>query len=124
MLWDTAIEGYWLEKRKSVSDATYDDYARTFRRFGEFHGDELPPIEHIGAVHVRAYLNHLKERQLADKTLLNAWIALSSFWTWAEQELKIAHAIRGRVARPRYRRPAIEPYTRAEINAMLNQYLR
>lgn len=121
MLWDTAIEGYWLEKRKNVSPATYDDYSRTFRRFADYHRTDLPPVEHIGAVHVRAYLNHLKdEKHLSDKSLLNAWVALSSFWTWAETELNLTHIIRGRVARPRYRRPAIEPYTRSDINAMLN----
>ncbi|GIK73794.1 MAG: tyrosine recombinase XerC [Chloroflexota bacterium] len=121
MNWQTAVEGYWLEKRKNVSEATFQDYDRTFRRFADYHGADLPPVEHIGAVHVRAYLNHLKEeKQLSDKSLLNAWVALSSFWTWAEHELKLTHALRGRVARPRYRRPAIEPYSRADINAMLN----
>jgi integrase/recombinase XerD len=121
MHWDTAIEGYWLEKRKNVSAATYDDYSRTFRRFADYHGADLPPVEHIGALHVRAYLTHLRDdNHLSDKSLLNAWVALSSFWTWAEQELNLPHIIRSRVARPRYRRPAIEPYSRADINAMLN----
>lgn len=57
---------------------------------------------------------------LSDKSVINAWVALSSLWSWAEQELNIPHIIRGRVARPKYRRPAIEPYSRSEINAMLN----
>lgn len=121
MQWDIAIEGYWLEKRRNVSTATYNDYDRTFRRFAEYHGANLPQVEQISAMHIRAYLNHLREEcKLSEKSLLNAWVAFSSFWTWAERELQIPHIIRGRVARPRYRRPAIEPYTRLEINAMLN----
>lgn len=120
MNWETAIEGYWLEKRKSVSPATVADYGGTFRRFAEYHGDELPAFAQIGAIHVRAYLNHLKDAGLSDKTILNAWVALSSLWTWAEKELGIPHIIRGRVARPKYKRPAIEPYSRTDINAMLN----
>lgn len=120
MQWETALEGYWLEKRSRVSPATVRDYTNTFRRFADYHGVDLPPVEHIGAVHVRTYLNHLKDTGLSDKTILNAWIAFSSFWTWAETELKIPHIIRDRVARPKYRRPAIEPYTRADLNAMLN----
>lgn len=120
MLWQTALEGYWLEKRRSFSPGTIADYEGTFRRFAAYHGADLPPVEHIGAVHVRTYLDDIKARGLSDKSVLNAWVALSSFWTWAETELGIAHIIRGRVTRPKYRRPAIEPYSRADINAMLN----
>ena len=120
MNWDTAIEGFWLEKRKNVSPATVADYSGTFRRFAAYHGEDLPAVEHIGAIHIRAYLAHLKESGLSDKSVLNAWVALSSFWTWAESELGLTHIIRNRVARPKYKRPAIEPYSRADINAMLN----
>jgi integrase/recombinase XerD len=120
MQWETAIDGYWLEKRKQFSTATVADYSGTFRRFADYHGADLPPVEHIGALHVRTYLNYLKDKNLSDKTILNAWIALSSLWTWLEQELGLPHIIRGRVARPKYRRPAIQPYTKAELNAMLN----
>lgn len=120
MDWQTAVEGYWLEKRKSVSKNTVADYNGTFRRFAEYHGDELPHFEHIGAVHVRAYLTHIKESGNSDKSALNAWVALSSLWTWAETELELPHIIRGRVARPKYKRPPIEPYSKSEVNAMLH----
>lgn len=120
MNWQNAIEGYWLEKRKSVSKNTVADYNGTFRRFAEFHGDELPPFEYIGAVHVRAYITHVKESGNSDKSALNAWVAFSSLWTWAEQELELPHIIRGRVARPKYKRPPIEPYSRSDVNAMLH----
>ena len=121
MDWQKAVEGYWLEKRKVVSKATVDDYSGTFRRFAEYHGDELPPFEYIGAVHVRAYLTHIRDSGRSAKSALNAWVALSSLWTWAEKELETPHVIRGRVARPKYKRPPIEPYSRSEVNAMLHR---
>ncbi|MFN8470169.1 MAG: site-specific integrase [Caldilineaceae bacterium] len=36
MRWDDALDGYWLARRRNLSDHTVDDYARTFRRFGQF----------------------------------------------------------------------------------------
>lgn len=50
--------------------------------------------------------------------MINLWIALSSLWTWAAKELHIPHAVRG-VARPTWHAPAIEPFTRIEIAALL-----
>ena len=120
MDWQKAVEGYWLEKRTLVTKATIDDYSGTFRRFAAYHGDELPPFEYIGAVHVRAYLTHIRDSGRSAKSALNAWVALSSLWTWAEKELETLHVIRGRVARPKYKRPPIEPYSRSEVNAMLH----
>jgi integrase/recombinase XerD len=117
MLWEDAIEGYWLEKRRGLSKATVSDYTNTFRQFSAFIGDKH--IEQLTASHIRGFLNSLADRGLADKTLANAWIALSSFWSWAEHELNVPHIIRGRVARPRWKRKAIVPYTEDEIVRLL-----
>ena len=56
---------------------------------------------------------------IGPKTILNAWIALSSFWTWAERDLGLPHIIRGKVNRPRPRRRLSAAYTEAEIRALL-----
>ena len=113
-----ALSGYWLEKRRDFSQNTIDDYELTYRRFAAHVG--ALDVGAITPAHVRSFLNDLADSGLAEKTVANAWIALSSFWTWAEHELSIHHAIRGRVARPKFRRPAVQPYTAEEVSALLN----
>jgi integrase/recombinase XerD len=56
---------------------------------------------------------------LSQKTILNHWIALSSFWTWVERDLGLPHIIRGKVNRPRPRRRLSAAYTEAEIRELL-----
>jgi integrase/recombinase XerD len=120
MLFKDALDGYWLEKRRDFSRHTINDYQLTFRRLQEYVGPEAH-IEHINTGVIRAFLNHLlDEYELSEKTLCNAWTALSSLWTWAEVDLNIAHVIRGRVKRPKYRHPPIETYSQVEAQAMLN----
>lgn len=119
MYLDNALEGYWLERRRNLSDHTVADYSLTFNRLRDYLGAGAT-IEEITSDNLRAFLNYLQnEYELGDKTLANAWIALSALWTWAEGELKIAHILRGRVARPQYRRPAVVPYDKVEIAALL-----
>lgn len=120
MLWENAIDGYWLEKRRNVSVATYTGYNYVLRSFREFLGAAPVNFEEITADQVRSYLAHLRDSGLSPKSCSNAWVTLSSVWTWAEHELQVPHIIRGRIARPRYRRPAIEPYSKTEVRAMLD----
>ena len=37
MNWKTAVEGYWLARRRDMSKHTVRDYQLTFRRFAEYH---------------------------------------------------------------------------------------
>jgi integrase/recombinase XerD len=119
MLWDDALEGFWLEKRRNVSPHTVSDYALTFTRFRDFVGGNVE-FEEITTDQVRKFLGGLQAQGLSAKSVSNCWTALSSLWSWAERELEIKHVIRGRVARPRYHRPVVEPYTRTDIGALLN----
>lgn len=120
MLWDQALAGYWLERRRNLSPATVASYEHTFRRFRtSLPGDTLH-IESVTSDHVRNWLASLRDNGLAPKSIANDWIALSALWTWAEHELKIPHIIRGKVRQPPYKRPAIVAYTRQEVGAMLN----
>ena len=51
--------------------------------------------QRLSADHVRRFLYHLRiEEELAPKTVKNAWIGLSSFFTWLEGEMGIEHVIR------------------------------
>lgn len=117
MRWDDAVEGYWLTRRRSLSEATVLDYALTFRRFGAW--IENGELKKVKAAQVNAFLEHLEEDlDLAPKTVLNAWIALSSFWTWAQTELKITHVMR-QVARPKARPRPMQAFTEDEVRRLL-----
>jgi len=120
VLFDSVIEGFWLAKRRTLSENTVRDYTVTFSRLREFVGAGTG-FEQIGSEQIHKFLNHLRDKiGLGDKTLANAWIAMSSLWSWAEVELGIPHALRGSVQRPSYRLPQIEPYSKADVGAMLN----
>jgi integrase/recombinase XerD len=113
-----ALDGYWLEKGRNFSDSTIEDYRYGFRYFVEYlHPGELTDIT---SDHVRGFMAYLEnERGLSEKSCLNYWIALSSFWSWAEMELGVEHIIRGRVAQPKVPPPDIVPYTETEIKGMI-----
>lgn len=118
MKFSDALEGFWLEKRRGYSEHTVNDYALTFRRFRLFIGDA--DVSGITADDVRRFLASMQERyKLKPKTVCNYWTALSAFWSWAGTELGVDHVIRGRVAQPDYRLPQIQPYTQAEVEAMI-----
>lgn len=118
MQFPTALEGFWLARRRDMSRHTVADYSVTFRRFADFIGPRA--IGEITPTDIHRFLNHVKTRyKLSDKTLSNAWIALSSFWTWAELELGVNHPMRGVVRRPQFCRAPIEAYSESEIKAMV-----
>lgn len=115
----TALQGYWLSKKLDLSPNTVRDYALHFKRLTDFLGN--PELTDITSDDLRRFLDHIAtEHELGKKTLTNCWIALSSFWTWAEIELKVPHIIRGRVKRPKFTTPQIEPLEPGEIKAMLD----
>ena len=111
-----ALDGYWLDNER-LSKNTKNDYRLTFRRFVERVGDK--EISEVTSLDVRGFLAYMsKELKLSGKTCCNAWVALSSFWTWAEDALGIAHIVR-KVEKPKYKTPIVETYTQAEIKAMI-----
>lgn len=119
MFLDDALTGYWLDKQRDLSPHTVRDYSLTFARLRAFLGAGAR-IEAITPDDLRRFLDDVQaEHDLGAKTLANTWIALSSLWTWAEKELHIPHCLRGRVDRPRYRRPPVLPYDRHEVLALV-----
>ena len=115
--WNEAIEGYWLAKRQNMSKNTVIDYARTFRRFGDW--IDQGEVEKVKPQDVQAFLLHLKEEGgLAPKTVSNSWIALSSLWTWLHAELQIKHIMKS-VDKPKFRRKSPEPFTEKEVKRLL-----
>lgn len=118
LTFERALEGYWLEKQRNFSQNTVNDYTITFRRFQAY--TDNSPIDQIDSDTIRRFLAYLTETfKHSNKTLSNAWTALSSFFTWAEKELNLPHPIHGRVAQPEFRRPVITAYTQTETKAMI-----
>lgn len=116
-----AIEGFWLAKRREFSVNTVNDYSLHFRRLQKYLGANRE-FESITTEEIHGFLNQCKTKfKLGPKTMSNVWTALSSLWTWAEMEpsLRSPHIIRGQVKRPQFRRPPIEPYSEAEVKALL-----
>jgi site-specific recombinase XerD len=114
-----ALIGYWLENRLSMSETTIPGYERTFARLTAFLGDA--DIEHITANDLRRFLTWLpKEYNLSRRTVHDAWIPLSSLWTWAANELDIPHIMRGKVKQPTFNRRQIDPFTREEVQRHVN----
>lgn len=77
-------------------------------------------MEAIDARAIHGLLRALRvDHELSERSLYDVWVALSSFWTWAEVELSTGHIIKTGVKRPKFPDPEIEPLTRDEIQALL-----
>ena len=112
-----ALEGYSLyADARRLSLHTIADYTNTFRKFQAFLGDD-PPIVSITADQIRAFFASLDH--LSKKTILNYHTGLSALWTWAVEEGLVEQHIMKHVARPDPEKPAIKPYTRDDVQAML-----
>lgn len=115
-----ALEGYWLSKRLNFSPRTIADYTMTFDRFVLFFSRDVE-IEAITSTDIHKYLQYLPQKypKVGKRTLSNHWIALSSLWTWAEQELQIPHIIRGKVQRPQFVDASPDAFTHDELKAIV-----
>lgn len=126
-----AVEGFLLDAHaRRLSPRTLTDYEMIFRRFLKFTGDQV--VEHVTADDVRQFLSHLGKRRisprgiakrptrrLSKKTLRNYHIALSSLWTWATNEgFASTHVVR-KVTPASPEKPAIEPFSREDVEAMI-----
>lgn len=113
-----ALRGYWLTKELEFSDKTVPGYRRTFERFVAFMDD--CPIEAVTSADIHRFLLHLKQAYgLGKRTISDAWVPLSSLWTWAAEELGIPHILRGRVKRPPFSKQVIHPFDAEDVQRLL-----
>jgi len=126
-----AIEGYLLDARsRHLSPRTITDYRIIFRRFQEHIGD--PPLATITPDDIRRFLADLgarsitpagiaprPARKLSKKSLRNYHTGLSSLWTWAVREGFTGHHVVRAVTPPEPKQPAIDPFSRTDVEAML-----
>jgi site-specific recombinase XerD len=128
-----AIEGFLLEKEaQRLSPHTIADYRNAFRKLQSFLGDD-PLIDDITAGQIRQCLAGLgtepqpmggaaprSPKPLSKKTIYNIHTALSSLWTWAVREGIADQHVVHNTPRPRPEKRAIQPFTQADVRAMLD----
>jgi integrase/recombinase XerD len=126
-----AFEGYLLDAHaRQLSSKTILDYTNAFRHLNNYIGD--PPLNDISADDIRRFFAHLGSRRvvsggvasrpprvLSNKSILNIHIALSALWTWAIKEGFATHHVVRAVRPPKPEKPAIEPFSKADIEALL-----
>lgn len=111
-----AIDEFFVAKRaRRLSPNTLSDYTITLGRFKAFIGPDTSVIE-IEPLHIRHFLAGLT---VSGKTVLNAYIALSSLWTWLVREGLCSEHIVRRVEPPKAEQRIILPLSRAEIDSLL-----
>jgi integrase/recombinase XerD len=103
---------------------TYDYYVKVWIAHS---GDK--ELDQFTTADVREFLAWLRteykptrfngnETPLSPKSLRNVWIALCSFWTWANKEFDLPSPMKN-IPAPRFEFPPIEPYTKEQIEKIL-----
>jgi integrase/recombinase XerD len=94
-----AITGFISYKSaEGLSNRSIDSYERILKKWSENMGEI--ELTEISSQKITAYMSWLrgeyipqrlngKKHPLSPKTLRNVWITLSSFFSWAKQELKL-----------------------------------
>ena len=113
-----AIQGYFLDKRHELATTTVAAYRHWFNLLVTYLDN--PPIGEIRPTHIKQWFAHLlDERELSDRSVHDAWVPLSSLWTWAEGELSTVHIMR-KVRRHTFQAKPIEPFTQAEVKKLVD----
>ena len=111
-----AIEGFLLACRaRRLSEHTLTDYSRTLKRFLLHVGDA--PIINITSTQVAAFL---ASQPYSEKTVLNYHIGLAALWTWCIRENYVEKHIVRQVEKPRPQKIVVQPFSEAEIRALLS----
>lgn len=112
-----AIEGYLLSlNARHLSPNTISDYTRTLVKFSAFLVDDMP-VDQITARHIESFL--ASQQNLSNKSLLNYYVGLSSFWTWlVNEDIVPTHIVR-KLKPPKVQRKEVIPLTEIEVKAII-----
>ncbi|MGA7605276.1 MAG: tyrosine-type recombinase/integrase [Anaerolineales bacterium] len=123
-----AITGFAsFKSAQGLSDRTIDSYQRHLQKWIQHQADI--PIHQIISRDITAYLDWLRSEYvphrfgkghepLAPKTLRNIWVTFSAFFSWATKEFQIPNPMVN-VPAPHFTVAPVEPFTQAELQAML-----
>jgi len=116
-----AVEGYLLHiAARRLTPDTITGYTRILNLL-KAHFPHDPPVAALTVEDIEGFLAEAGE-EVSDKTILNYHTALSSFYTWATSRrppIVREHLMR-QIPRPKPEERTIEPFTEAEVRAMLN----
>ena len=128
LLLSTCIDGFLQYKvAEGLSPNTLYCNRRMLRQWLGYIGDIK--ISEVGSQDISAYLAWLRTEYtpsrwngdtspLSAKTIRNVWVALSSFYSWAEEEFELAHPMR-KVPAPRFQKAVVDPFTKEDIEKLL-----
>lgn len=112
-----AIDGFFLVRRSELAATTQQNYRYYFNKLLSYLGAERP-LQEISTAEIRAYLKHLRDSGMSERTVHDHWVACSSLWSFAAAELGAEHVVRG-VAKPKFREQPIIPFTEEEVRAIV-----
>lgn len=123
-----AINGFLLFKSsEGLSPRTVQLYRYHLESWQAWTGDvELAAVTSLDIVRYLEYLRHEYEPQrlngepgaLSSQTLRNIWVALRSFWRWADEVLEVPSPMR-RIKAPKASNAETAPLTQQEVKAIL-----
>ena len=123
-----ALVGFLNAKAaEGLSPRTLTNYEFRLKQWIDFTGDTN--VESITPQAIRKYLVWLRTEYrprryngdrspLSPKTIRNAYITLSSFFTWAVQEFDLQNPMQ-RVPAPKFQQAPVEPLNREQVEALL-----
>ncbi len=118
-----AIDGFLLHKAaEGRSQSTLASYRIFLGKLLDYLGNV--PFQGITLDDLRGFFAMLGQSHLSPKSVRNIHLCLSSFYNWAVAEgLHDENPIK-RIVRPKAELPAIQPFTKDEINAILKALAR
>ena len=123
-----ALVGFLNAKAaEGLSARTLTNYEFRLKQWIDFAGD--PGVEGVTPLAIREYLVWLRTEYrprryngdrgpLSPKSVRNAYMTLSSFFTWAVQEFDLPNPMR-RVPAPKFQEAPVEPLNREQVEALL-----
>ena len=112
-----ALEGFYLAKlAEGCSQNTIDLYSWVLGILVELVGDK--PLDTVTLADLRQLMLYGRDKEYKPNTLDKFWIAVRSFYTWAEDELDIQR-VDLNLKRPHVTTEKIKPFTQDEINRLL-----
>lgn len=111
------IHGFFVLRRRRLAQTTQTNYQFAFRRLIAFFGDDRD-VSTILATDIDAYLSHLCDDGLSDRSVFDNYAICSALWTFAHEEFKLPHVVRY-VEKPAYQEKQIIPFTLAETQSIL-----
>lgn len=127
---DKATDGFLLFKSgEGLSKRTLETYEYSLRLFVSW--SDNPELHEVTSEMILAHLDYLRNdyipvrwngdtQGVSSYTIRNVWIALKSFYSWAQRMLSVDDVMTGgKVPRPRVARTERAPFTVEEVKLLL-----